>query len=755
MHLTDSDDRLSFQEWKKEKKRRHPQFLYWSLVMDLELSVLTFVRSLRTSNFHLYVQTLEELLPWFFLLDHYHYARWLSVHLRDMKELPTTAPEIAQAFAAGKFTVQKTDNVFSSIALDQAHEQMNKMVKGEGGAVGLTENAAALEKWMTAGPEMARLVDEFERALQLTNNNDQRHHEQTAAHQKRYKEDLGSLKRKLSYLGNPFADESEELLCLSTKVVASTEVVNTVVHAKEMGKAQYLEFVHERLMQRSKPLSDPIKLNRVALFRNQNKSTQRTKDLKLKTAKTNCGLFARLYVGCQARGGDPDEFFQRENQSFPPSVSDSGDLRHGNKSDLLECFERTHDPVLTEPQVSAVLIDGATLVHTLKPRQAQTFQEYSDSVFVPYVLMCLSTADRVDIVWDCYRDNSLKSSVRKKRGSGIRRRVKGDVALPRNWPEFLRNSQNKEELFHFLSENLKLIKEDGKLVIATQGADFVTSGNICEEQRARLSPCSHEEADTRLIVHCSDLARMSHTDIMIRTSDTDVVVLATAHYHSLQLEKLWIAFGAGSHFRLLPIHDYASTLGPYKAAASLMFHSFTGCDTVSFFFGVGKKTCWEVWMSDPEFTQLFLRMLASPEKFQDDFNQIERFVSLMYDKTTVHDKVNDARKHLFTKRGRALETIPPTQAALLEHTKRAILQALIWKEALIPQPEIPDPAMWGWEQVDGTYSPVWTSLPDASKICSELVKCSCKKGCRGRCSCTTAGVSCTALCFCDGKCQRD
>ena len=160
-------------------------------------------------------------------------------------------------------------------------------------------------------------------------------------------------------------------------------------------------------------------------------------------------------------------------------------------------------------------------------------------------------------------------------------------------------------------------------------------------------------------------------------------------------------------------------------------------------------------MSDPEFTQLFLRMLASPEKFQDDFNQIERFVSLMYDKTTVHDKVNDARKHLFTKRGRALETIPPTQAALLEHTKRAILQALIWKEALIPQPEIPDPAMWGWEQVDGTYSPVWTSLPDASKICSELVKCSCKKGCRGRCSCTTAGVSCTALCFCDGKCQRD
>ena len=178
------------------------------------------------------------------------------------------------------------------------------------------------------------------------------------------------------------------------------------------------------------------------------------KDLKLKTAKNNCVLSTRVCVGYQSAGGDLDKFFQHENQSFPPSIldkwhkettnkinkweekrkatfpivdsssiSDSGDQHHGNKSDLLQCFERIHDPELTEPQVSAVLIDGATLVHILKPAQAKTFQEYSDSVFVPYVLMCLSTADRVDIVWDCYRDNSLKLSeslVRKERGQ-IRR----------------------------------------------------------------------------------------------------------------------------------------------------------------------------------------------------------------------------------------------------------------------------------------------------------------------------------------------
>ena len=39
---------------------------------------------------------------------------------------------------------------------------MNAMVKGEGGAIGLTESPDAFERWMTAGPEVARLVRQFE-----------------------------------------------------------------------------------------------------------------------------------------------------------------------------------------------------------------------------------------------------------------------------------------------------------------------------------------------------------------------------------------------------------------------------------------------------------------------------------------------------------------------------------------------------------------------------------------------------------------
>ena len=55
-----------------------------------------------------------------------------------MAELFIKHPNVAKEFKAGKFTVQKTRKVFSSIATDQAHEQNNALIKVDGGAVGLT-----------------------------------------------------------------------------------------------------------------------------------------------------------------------------------------------------------------------------------------------------------------------------------------------------------------------------------------------------------------------------------------------------------------------------------------------------------------------------------------------------------------------------------------------------------------------------------------------------------------------------------------
>jgi len=48
------------------------------------------------------------------------------------------------------------------MAHDQIQEQLNAILKGDGGIIGITENESALRRWMTAGPETARIIRELE-----------------------------------------------------------------------------------------------------------------------------------------------------------------------------------------------------------------------------------------------------------------------------------------------------------------------------------------------------------------------------------------------------------------------------------------------------------------------------------------------------------------------------------------------------------------------------------------------------------------
>ena len=146
-------DAYSFEE------REPIPFEDWFIVMQLELLVLVYVRSLRESNFSLYVAVLVALTPWFFALDHTHYSRWVPIHIRDMMTLHERHPDVASQFAQGGFVVHKTSILIDSY---HPHEQNNKIVKGDGGAVGLLQNPRALLRWMVAGPELARVIEECE-----------------------------------------------------------------------------------------------------------------------------------------------------------------------------------------------------------------------------------------------------------------------------------------------------------------------------------------------------------------------------------------------------------------------------------------------------------------------------------------------------------------------------------------------------------------------------------------------------------------
>lgn len=103
-----------------------------------------------------------------------------------------------------------------------------------------------------------------------------------------------------------------------------------------------------------------------------------------------------------------------------------------------------------------------------------------------------------------------------------------------------------------------------------------------------LSPCSREEADTRVILLTKDAADTGYKKILIRTVDSNIIVLCIGHIGSMELHELWVAYRVGKHFCYVPVHYIVSSHGAEVAIAMLVFHAFTGCDTTSVFAGRGK-----------------------------------------------------------------------------------------------------------------------------------------------------------------------
>ena len=85
-------------------------------------------------------------------------------------------------------------------------------------------------------------------------------------------------------------------------------------------------------------------------------------------------------------------------------------------------------------------------------------------------------------------------------------------------------------------------------------------------------------------------------------------------------------------------------------------------------------------------TDTFSRLsTGSTEISDEDLAMLQRFVVLLYDRSSSCDNVNSARRFLFTKKGRPIDNCPPTLNALMQHIYRAIYQSSIWRNAQILQ----------------------------------------------------------------------
>ena len=124
-------------------------------------------------------------------------------------------------------------------------------------------------------------------------------------------------------------------------------------------------------MKRTKPIDDTIHRNRLKLFVGSRTKTAIKEKQQLTLMKSDVEMFSRLYIICQTRDGNLEDFFQQENQA--PALSDGGRLRLVTKSDILTCLDDLSPSQTKTHDATCIVLDSAAIKQTMKPAAAKTF----------------------------------------------------------------------------------------------------------------------------------------------------------------------------------------------------------------------------------------------------------------------------------------------------------------------------------------------------------------------------------------------
>ena len=197
---------------------------------------------------------------------------------------------------------------------------------------------------MVASPEVSRLLVAYESMSGTIDTRiDSRHHEATIGAQTAFFGNVKAMTMVLQDMGNP----AIPILVIWPTVVGHEEYRRPQSCTVSRYQQQFEVFLGG-LHNEECSFYIPINKNKVAFFRQE----QRISGSKEKALKGDCRLFSQLFISCQTRQCDLQEFFRHGNPSSTASLSDGGKLHTCQKSQLTEILqvrmdmpERASEPV--------------------------------------------------------------------------------------------------------------------------------------------------------------------------------------------------------------------------------------------------------------------------------------------------------------------------------------------------------------------------------------------------------------------------
>jgi hypothetical protein len=467
-------------------------------------------------------------------------------------------------------------------------------------------------------------------------------------------------------------------------------------------------------------------------------------------------IYARV-IGLQASNRrdtiTKKDFLEYELAAYPPSMFNSeGNMKTPNAKYILK-QSLQHTISERNCPVDVVVWDvSAVLWATAWP--SGKLQRLIDN-FKARVNYSLQTADVV-LCFDRYNEMSIKAFTRTQRSRASRvHNLHPDRDIPGK-DVCLTNTKNKIQLNALITESL--IKPD----FATQATTHhsLTIAGVCNSpleitnglkiERHDLSS-SHEEADIIIAQHAIASSLLGKS-VHVVCDDTDVLALLIHFYHIHCKGSTMIM---SSPIKDRAVIDIKATTAAHSDIASdiLAIHGLSGADTVSALYGIGKATVVRI------AKQGKLR-LSSIGNIKEDIETVKTqataFICAAYGSSVKScTSMTECRVKLWgLKTGRTsakLCSLPPTDAAFLQHVLRAHLQVAIWKSALHESPPDIDPTEYGWNtDHQGNFIPRAVAPGTLDAPPEILIRCQCKTSECRTAACNCANIGCTIFCLCGG-----
>ncbi|CAG2201846.1 unnamed protein product [Mytilus edulis] len=685
-----------------EEMKKNRTSKLWLQYTEMMQILRQFIKAERTGDWELHLKSVKDMLPYLAASGHNLYTKSAYVYLMMMQQLEIDHPEVFAAFKDGHHVMRRSDRYWAGLSSDLMIEQvLMRSVKTAGGLTrGRGMGESQRSQWLLSMPACADMNQAIQELTGVGYYTSDQHKEESIARQKRDREDIMSI---LTFMKerSPFTGDSS-LRNIETGVTADSSV--NVDNSKDVGTAIIESLVGQNVIDYTfKKKNQVITLNSKTSIKVDGELIQVDPQL----------LFQRCTTIANGLFEDISEIFKYELCSVPSSLFDNNGLpRQANKSILADSIWDFDGCGCLETGINVHhVLDGGSLIHRIPWTKGNSF----NSICQAYIDYVKSHYSQATIVFDGYPDvPTVKDITHIRRSKGcISPKINFSAEMPCKTKKdaFLSNEENKQRFINLLS------------------AKFEASNYAVVH--------AFDDADLNIVQTAVSISEEQH--VVVIGEDTDLLVLLC--YHAMMHNKnVYFKSEPKQSIQKIRIWDIKKTkkhLGEAICRLLPFIHAFSGCDTTSRVFGLGKgallkKVKSSAYLQDQ--SQLFLQksskdqvVKAGEEVLVDLYGgvqSVEGLDLLRYRKFASKVVVGN----VFVQ----VHTLPPTSDAAKLHSMRTFYQTQIW----IGEGHDLDPNQWGWYTSENKLMPVRCLLPPAPQKLLKVIRCNCKQNCDSRrCSC--------------------